>query len=101
MLFAVTMDVNLPPDMEPERKADLLAREKAYAQQLQRDGVWVHLWRCVGRYANLSVFDVEDNDRLHEVLWGLPLFAYMDINVTPLAVHPSAILPTSTSPLPA
>ncbi|MGW0822837.1 muconolactone Delta-isomerase family protein [Streptomyces sp. NPDC002845] len=26
-----------------------------------------------------------------EVLWGLPLFPYMDITVTPLARHPSAI----------
>jgi muconolactone D-isomerase len=52
----------------------------------------------VGQYANLSVFDARDNDHLHEILWGLPLFPYMTIEVTPLAAHPSAITaPPGTS----
>ena len=91
MLFAVTMDVALPPGMDPEVRAETLAREKAYAQRLQRTGEWAHIWRCAGRYANLSVFDVRDNDHLHEILWGLPLFPYLTIKVTPLAAHPSDI----------
>jgi muconolactone D-isomerase len=37
------------------------------------------------------VFEVADNDALHEALWRLPLFAYMTIEVLPLAQHPSAI----------
>ena len=49
------------------------------------------IWRVIGHYSNLSVFDVADNDALHEILWGLPLFPYMTIQVTPLARHPSAI----------
>ena len=32
-----------------------------------------------------------DNDELHDLLSGLPLFPFMDITVTPLATHPSAI----------
>ncbi|WP_329360674.1 muconolactone Delta-isomerase family protein [Streptomyces sp. NBC_01483] len=28
-----------------------------------------------------------DNDRLNDILWGLPLFPYMDVAVTPLARH--------------
>ena len=91
MLFAVTMDVNLPADLDPEVRADTLAREKAYSQDLQRGGEWVHIWRVVGEYSNLSIFDVRDNDRLHEILWNLPLFPHMDIEITPLAQHPSAI----------
>ncbi|MGO4753521.1 muconolactone Delta-isomerase [Streptomyces sp. 2MCAF27] len=91
MLFAVHMTVNLPPDLDPETRATTLAAEKEYAQRLQRGGEWLHLWRCTGQYANLSVFDVVDNDRLNEILWGLPLFPYMDITVTPLARHPSAL----------
>ncbi|WP_281291703.1 muconolactone Delta-isomerase [Streptomyces botrytidirepellens] len=89
MLFAVRMDVDLPRDLDPEVRADLVAREKAYCQGLQKAGTWVHIWRCVGQYANLSVFDVEDNEELHRVLWNLPLFPYMTIDVTPLARHPS------------
>ena len=89
MLFAVRMDVDLPRDT-PGRD-DLLAREKAYSQELQRAGTWVHIWRVVGAYSNLSVFDVADNEELHEVLWNLPLFPFMRMTITPLSPHPSAI----------
>jgi len=88
-LYAVRMDVDLPADL-PGRE-ELLDREKAYSQDLQRSGTWLHLWRIAGQYSNLSVFEVTDNDALHEVLWDLPLFPYMTIEVLPLAEHPSAI----------
>jgi len=89
MLFAVRMDVDLPLDL-PGRE-DLLASEKAYSQELQRAGKWPHIWRIVGAYSNLSIFEVTDNEELHQLLWNLPLFPYMDVTVTPLAPHPSAI----------
>lgn len=85
------MDVRVPVDMDPDEKAGLLAREKAYSQELQRAGKWPHIWRVVGQYSNLSIFDVADGDELHELLWNLPLFAYMDIEVTALAHHPSDV----------
>jgi len=88
-LYAVRMDVDLPLDL-PGR-SDLLAREKAYSQDLQRSGQWVHIWRITGQYSNLSIFDVADNEALHELLWGLPLFPYMQVEVTPLGRHPSAV----------
>lgn len=91
MLFAVRMDVHLPPDLEPGTKADLLAREKAYSQDLQRAGKWPHIWRVVGQYANLSIFDVADSVELHDILWNLPLFPYLRIDVQPLVQHPSDI----------
>jgi muconolactone D-isomerase len=89
--FAVRMDVELPVDMDPHARTELLAREKAYSQELQRLGVWPHIWRIVGQYANLSIFEVDSNEALHEVLWNLPLFPYMTIEVTPLAPHSSDI----------
>jgi muconolactone D-isomerase len=91
MLYHVTMQVNLPPDMDPATAERIKAAEKAYAQELQRQGKWVHLWRVAGRYANVSVFDVSSHDELHELLCQLPLYPYLDITVTPLARHPSAI----------
>jgi muconolactone D-isomerase len=91
MLFQVQMTVRLPATM-PSAEADALkAREKAMAQALQRDGVWRHLWRIAGRYANVSVFDLPDNTALHDTLSRLPLFPYMDIEVQPLCRHPSSI----------
>jgi len=92
MLFAVRMDVAIPIDLDPAERTELLMREKAYSQKLQRTGKWCHIWRLVGQYANLSIFDVEDNEELHTILWNLPLFAYMTIDVTPLACHPSEVI---------
>jgi muconolactone D-isomerase len=91
MLYCVQMDVRLPHDVEPSHADTLKADEKARAQELQRAGKWVHLWRVAGRYANISIFDVADHDELHTILSSLPLFPFMDITVTPLARHPSEI----------
>jgi muconolactone D-isomerase len=90
-LFAVRMVVNLPVDLDPHHRATLLADERAYSQRWQRSGHWKHLWRCVGAYSNLSIFDVDDTDQLHRILWGLPMFAYLDIAITALTAHPSDI----------
>ncbi|MQA10519.1 MAG: muconolactone Delta-isomerase [Pseudonocardiaceae bacterium] len=91
MLFHVRMRVNIPHDLDADVVAKLKSAERERAQQLQRDGTWRHLWRIVGQYANISVFDVASADQLHEILAGLPLFPYLDIAVTPLTRHPSAI----------
>ncbi|MCO5397617.1 muconolactone Delta-isomerase [Ralstonia soli] len=91
MLFHVEMTVNLPPDMDAEKAAALKAQEKDMAQQLQRDGVWRHLWRIAGRYANVSIFDVESPAHLHDVLSQLPLFPYMSMEVQALCRHGSSV----------
>jgi muconolactone D-isomerase len=93
MLFQVEMEVRLPHDMAPDA-ADALKRvERERAQQLQRDGKWRHLWRVVGQYSNISVFDVESPEELHAILTSLPLFPFMTITVTALCRHPSSIHP--------
>ncbi|WP_019448961.1 muconolactone Delta-isomerase [Cupriavidus sp. BIS7] len=91
MLFLVRMDVQIPHDMPADTADEIKAREKAYSQDLQRQGKWQALYRVVGEYANYSLFDVESNDELHTLLSALPLFPYMKIHVTPLAKHPSSI----------
>ncbi|MBB5407022.1 muconolactone D-isomerase [Paraburkholderia sp. HC6.4b] len=91
MLFHVRMDVHLPVEMPAEVANEIKTREKAYSQELQRSGKWRHIWRLVGEYANYSIFDVESNAELHDILSGLPLFPYMKISVTPLCRHPSSI----------
>ena len=91
MLFHVRMDVKIPKDLDPEIAARLKAEEKVRAQELMRLGVWRHLWRIVGQYANYSVFDVDNGSDLHDILLSLPLFPYMEIQVTPLCRHPSSV----------
>lgn len=90
-LFHVRMDVDIPRDLDPEVRAETVAREKEYSQDLQRQGKWVHIWRIAGQFSNYSVFDVETPDELHDILWNLPLFPFMTIDVTPLATHGSSI----------
>jgi muconolactone D-isomerase len=91
MLFKVEMTVNPPKDMSPEQFDLIKLVEKEYSEELQRQGIWCHIWRVVGQYANVSIFDVTDNTHLHEILMKLPLYSYMDVVVTPLCAHPSSI----------
>jgi muconolactone D-isomerase len=85
------MDVNIPRDVTANEANEIIAKEKAYSQALQQSGKWRHIWRIAGEYANFSIFDVQDNAELHEVLSGLPLFRFMKIEVTPLLRHPSSV----------
>ncbi|MEL7560259.1 muconolactone Delta-isomerase [Stutzerimonas chloritidismutans] len=91
MLFQVEMTVRLPVDMDPAKATQLKQTEKEMAQRLQHEGIWRHLWRMAGHYANVSIFDVRDNAQLHDILSQLPLFPYMQIEVTALCRHPSSI----------
>ncbi len=91
MLFHVRMDVNIPKDMPEATANEIKAVEKAYSQELQRQGKWRHIWRITGQYSNISIFDVESNEELHTILQGLPLYPYMKIEVMALNRHPSSI----------
>jgi muconolactone D-isomerase len=91
MLFYVRMNVALPTGMPPDEAARIKQVEKEFSQRLQREGKWRHLWRIAGQYANVSIFDVDSVDELHALLTALPLFPYMQIEVTPLCRHPSSI----------
>jgi muconolactone D-isomerase len=91
MLFMVEMQVNIPTSLDPAVADALKKEEKEMSQRLQREGKWRDLWRVVGQYANVSIFNVASNDELHQLLSALPLYPFMRISVTPLAQHPSAI----------
>lgn len=91
MLFMVEMDIAIPHGFDEAEAARLKAAEKARFQELQTEGTWRHIWRVVGRYSNVSIFDVESNARLHELLIGLPLYPFMTMRVTALCRHPSSL----------
>lgn len=91
MLFMVEMQVDIPLDLDPEEAARLKSNEKARFQELQANGEWRHIWRVVGQYANVSIFDVESNSKLHDLLVGLPLYPFMTMKVTSLCRHPSSL----------
>lgn len=91
MLFKVEMEVIVPQDMDPAAFERIKAEEKKYAEDLQSSGKWRHLWRIVGQYKNISIFDVDSSEELHNILMGLPLYAFMNVRIEALCRHPSSI----------
>jgi muconolactone delta-isomerase len=64
------------------------ASKRRWRTACRKKGKWRHLWRIAGQYANVSIFDVDSVDELHALLMSLPLFPYMQIEVTALCRHP-------------
>ena len=91
MLFHVRMNVRIPPDFDTSRLDELKRVEHERSQALQKEGKWRHIWRIAGQYSNISIFDVADPQELHDIVSSLPLYAFMEIAVTALCRHPSAV----------
>jgi muconolactone D-isomerase len=91
MLFHVSLDVRIPPGSDAEKIKGLQAQEHERAKDLQLHGKWLHLWRVAGKYANISIFNVESPAELHEILNSLPLYPFMEIEVTALCRHPGSL----------
>jgi muconolactone D-isomerase len=91
MLFHVFMSVRIPLDADPSKIQRLSEQEHERAAGLQREGKWLHLWRVVGKYSNVSIFRVETPAELHDILDTLPLRPYMESKVTALCRHPGSL----------
>ncbi|MEJ1968252.1 MAG: muconolactone Delta-isomerase family protein [Rhizomicrobium sp.] len=91
MLFHVAMTVRIPPSADRAEVEALGAREHERAAALQRRGKWLHLWRVVGEFSNISVFAVDGPEEMHAILESLPLRPYMEVAVTALCRHPGAL----------
>jgi muconolactone D-isomerase len=87
MEFLVEIQVSLPPDIDPEVRADLMEKERLRGFELKDSGVIVRIWRIPGRIANVGIWRAEDATALHEAITSLPLFPWIDARVTPLALH--------------
>ncbi len=91
MLFHVRIEVTIPSHIDRETVERLGKLEHERAADLQRAGKWKHLWRVVGRFANISVFEVDTNDELHAILESLPFYPYRNIKVAALCRHPGSL----------
>ena len=98
MDFLVEIDVRLPPDTVPDRKAELVAAEAARAKELAAQGLIYRLWRIPGRWANVGIWRADDATALHEAISSLPLYPWLEVEVTPLAQHPSDPTPSDPPP---
>ncbi len=88
MLFHVRIDVRIPHNIDPEKLKGMNEHEHERAKELQLQHKSIHLWRVAGRYANISIFNVETAAELHEILNSLPLYPFMEVEVTALCRHP-------------
>jgi muconolactone D-isomerase len=96
MEFLVRIEVRWPADGDPARKAELAEKEAARSRELAAAGILKRLWRIPGRWANYGLWDAPDATALHAAITSLPFFPWLDVEVTPLAQHPSD--PSNTAP---
>jgi len=89
MEFLVHIEVRWPADGDPDELTRLTEAERARALELAEAGTIRRLWRLPGRRANYGLWDARDATALHAAIASLPFFPYLEVEVTPLAAHPS------------
>ena len=89
MEFLVHIEVDWPPDGDPDELSRLLAAERERARQLATEGRLKRMWRVPGRWANWGLWEAPDPTALHEALTSLPLYPWTVMEVQALAAHPS------------
>jgi len=87
MEFLARVEQHISPDMDPDRLAAVKAAEKVRAQELIDAGKMRRIWRLPGRRAVMALYDVDSIDELHDLISSLPLFPWMDVEITPLSHH--------------
>ena len=85
--FLVQISVALPPDMPPAERSALLERERERGRELKQAGVIQDIWRVPGRLANVGVWRTPTVTALHDAISSLPVWAFTEVTVTPLADH--------------
>jgi muconolactone D-isomerase len=88
MRFLVRIDVHLPPTLDPSKRERLLAAELQRGRELHAAGAIVEIWRIPGGVRNVGIWEAADATELHAVISSLPLYPYLDADVTALARHP-------------
>lgn len=95
MEFLVHIEVRWPSEGDPTEHARLVAAERTKASELAAAGTIRRLWRIPGRRANYGLWVAPDATALHDAISSLPLFPWLDVEVTALAEHPSDPSPSS------
>lgn len=87
--FLVRVDIHLPLEMTADERGSLYDAEALQAAILAEQGRLVRVWRIPGRRSNWGLWRADDATTLHESLSSLPLWKFMDVEVTALARHPN------------
>jgi muconolactone D-isomerase len=89
MEFLVNIEVEWPPEGDPDELARITAAERVRADELVREGRIRRLWRIPGRRANWGIWEAPDATELHAAIASLPFFPWLSVEIYPLARHPS------------
>lgn len=89
MEFLVNIVVEWPGDGDPDELRRLQAAERIRGEELAAAGSIRRMWRVPGRRENWGIWEAEDPTVLHAAISSLPFFPYLDVEVIPLAAHPT------------
>jgi muconolactone D-isomerase len=89
MEFLTHITVNLPSDMAPEQRDEIMRAERDRSAQLAEAGIQKRLWRDPGQRAVWVLWEAPDATALHDAVSSLALWPWMSFDVYPLAQHPN------------
>jgi muconolactone D-isomerase len=87
--FLVNIVVDPPADMSANDLAKLTTAERIRGDELATAGTIRRMWRVPGRRENWGIWEAEDATALHAAITSLPFFPYLEVEVIPLAAHPT------------
>ncbi len=89
MEFLVHIEVRYPADGDPDELQRLGTAERIRGKELVAEGRIRRMWRIPGRTANWGIWEAPDATALHAALMSLPFYKWLQIEVHPLAQHPT------------
>jgi muconolactone delta-isomerase len=90
--FLIAMTITVPPGTPAAVADDTMAREALRARELARQGHLLRLRALPGKHdrpRTLGLWRARDAAEMAGVVEALPLCAWMDVDTTPLTVHPN------------
>jgi muconolactone D-isomerase len=87
--YLVRIQVNLPPSVPAAQQDELQKAELERGRELVGSGAIAAIWRIPGApLRNVGIWEAKDATELHDLIASLPLFPWIEADVTPLAEHP-------------
>jgi muconolactone delta-isomerase len=87
--FLTAFTVTVPAGTPDEDVDATTAREADRARQLAEEGHLLRLWTLPGQGRALGLYRALDTTEMEAILASLPLYAWLSLQTTPLAPHPS------------
>jgi muconolactone delta-isomerase len=89
MDFLVEFDVAIPDGTPEPMIKERVAAEATAAARLARQGHLLRLWTAPGKSNAVGVYRADSEAELEGLLGALPLNDWIQVTVTPLALHPN------------